>query len=78
MRVLVQGRDGARPPLERLRRALESVSGSFADGGCSGRLLAVAESAWGVVVEIVKKSAPAPRPAYLDVGNAQGVSISDI
>ncbi|MDQ2760085.1 MAG: IS5 family transposase [Actinomycetota bacterium] len=51
----VQDRDGARGILERLHAAVDSVIHIFADGGYSGQLLAVAKSAWQIVVEIVKK-----------------------
>lgn len=53
----VQDRDGARGTLKRLRSALSSVSHIFADGGYSGQLLAVAKSAWSIVIEIVRKPA---------------------
>ena len=53
----VQDRDGARGTLKRLHSALSSVSHIFADGGYSGQLLAVAKSAWSIVVEIVRKPA---------------------
>jgi len=53
----VQDRDGARGTLERLHSALSSVSHIFADGGYIGQLLAVAKSAWSIVVEIVRKPA---------------------
>jgi len=53
----VQDRDGARGILKRLHSALSSVSHIFADGGYSGQLLAVAKSAWKIVIEIVKKPA---------------------
>ena len=53
----VQDRDGARPTLKRLHAALGSVRHIFADGGYSGQLLAVAKSAWSIVVEVVRKPA---------------------
>ncbi|MGH9621281.1 MAG: IS5 family transposase [Bryobacteraceae bacterium] len=53
----IQDRDGARPTLKRLHQAVGSVRHIWADGGYSGRLLAVAKSAWQIVVEIVKKPA---------------------
>jgi transposase len=53
----VQDRDGGRRILKRLHSALASVCHIFADGGYSGRLVAVAKSAWGIVVEVVRKPA---------------------
>ncbi|MGH3262249.1 MAG: IS5 family transposase [Trebonia sp.] len=53
----VQDRDGARGIFKRLHATLDSVGHIFADGGYSGQLLAVAKSAWQIVVEIVKKPA---------------------
>jgi len=53
----VQDRDGGRQVLKRLHQALASVRHIFADGGYSGQLVAVAKSAWSIVVEIVKKQA---------------------
>jgi transposase len=51
----VQDRDGARAIFKRLHCALGSVRHIFADGGYRGQLVAVAKSAWGIVVEVVKK-----------------------
>jgi transposase len=53
----VQDRDGARPTLKRLHVSLASVGHIFADGGYSGQLIAVAKSAWSIVVEVVRKPA---------------------
>jgi transposase len=53
----VQDRDGARPTLKRLKARLPGVRHIWADGGYSGQLLAVAKSAWRIVVEIVRKPA---------------------
>jgi transposase len=51
----VQDRDGGRRILKRLHSALSSVCHVFADGGYRGRLVAIAKSAWGIVVEVVRK-----------------------
>lgn len=51
----VQDRDGGRGILKRLHSALSSVCHVFADGGYQGRLVAIAKSAWGIVVEVVRK-----------------------
>jgi transposase len=53
----VQDRDGARPPLKRLKRRLPSVAHIFADGGYRGQLVALAKSAWQITLEIVQKPA---------------------
>ena len=53
----VQDRDGGRGILKRLHSALASVRHIFADGGYQGQLIATAQSAWGIVVEVVKKPA---------------------
>ena len=53
----VQDRDGARPTLKRLRALLPTVRHIFADGGYSGQLVALAKSAWQLVIEVVKKPA---------------------
>ncbi len=53
----VQDRDGGRGVLKALHSALSSVRHVFADGGYRGQLVAVAKSAWGIVVEVVKKPA---------------------
>jgi transposase len=53
----IQDRDGGRGILKRLHSALDSVRHIFADGGYQGELLAIAKSAWGIVVEVVKKPA---------------------
>ena len=53
----VQDRDGARPTLKRLHAAFAGVRHIFADGGYSGQLIAVAKSAWRIVVEVVRKPA---------------------
>jgi len=51
----VQDRDGGRGILKALHGALGSVRHVFADGGYRGQLVAVAKSAWGIVVEVVRK-----------------------
>ena len=51
----VQDRDGGRTILKALNGALASVRHIFADGGYQGRLVAIAKSAWGIVVEVVRK-----------------------
>ncbi|MCA1677748.1 MAG: IS5 family transposase [Actinobacteria bacterium] len=51
----VQDRDGGRAILKGLHRALGSVRHVFADGGYRGQLVAVAKSAWGIAVEVVRK-----------------------
>ena len=51
----VQDRDGGRGILKVLNGALASVRHVFADGGYRGQLVAVAKSAWGIVVEVVRK-----------------------
>jgi transposase len=51
----VQDRDGGRGILACLHSALGSVRHIFADGGYQGRLVAIAKSAWGIVVEVVRK-----------------------
>ncbi|MCA1698475.1 MAG: IS5 family transposase [Actinobacteria bacterium] len=51
----VQDRDGGRGILKALAGALGSVCHVFADGGYRGQLVAIAKSAWGIVVEVVKK-----------------------
>jgi len=51
----VQDRDGGRGVLKALHSALSSVRHIFADGGYRGQLVAVAKSAWGIVVEVVRK-----------------------
>ena len=48
----VQDRDGGRGILERLHSALDSVRHIFADGGYQGQLVAIAKSAWNIVVEV--------------------------
>ena len=53
----VQDRDGARPTLKGLKVKLPSVRHIFADGGYSGQLVALAKSAWQLVIEVVKKPA---------------------
>ena len=53
----VQDRDGGRGILTALHGALGSVRHVFADGGYQGQLVAVAKSAWGIVVEVVRKPA---------------------
>lgn len=52
----VQDRDGGRGILKALNGALGSVRHVFADGGYRGQLVAVAKSAWGIVVEVVRKA----------------------
>jgi transposase len=51
----VQDRDGGRGILKALNGALGSVRHIFADGGYRGQLVAVAKSAWGIVIEVVRK-----------------------
>jgi len=51
----IQDRDGGRALLKALHGALASVRHIFADGGYRGQLVAVAKSAWGIVVEVVRK-----------------------
>lgn len=51
----VQDRDGGRGILKALNGALASVRHIFADGGYRGQLVAVAKSAWGIAVEVVRK-----------------------
>ena len=51
----IQDRDGGRGILKLLRSLLPSVRHIFADGGYRGQLVATAKSAWGIVVEVVKK-----------------------
>jgi transposase len=51
----IQDRDGGRGILKLLKGALPGVRHIFADGGYRGQLVAVAKSAWGIVVEVVKK-----------------------
>jgi len=53
----VQDRDGGRGILKLVHHAIGSVRHVFADGGYQGRLVAIAKSAWGIVVEVVKKPA---------------------
>jgi transposase len=53
----LQDRDGGRAILKSLHSALSSVRHIFADGGYRGQLVAVAKSAWGIVVEVVTKPA---------------------
>jgi len=53
----VQDRDGGRGILKLLHGTLASVSLVYADGGYQGRLVALAQSAWGIVLEIVRKPA---------------------
>ena len=51
----VQDRDGGRGILEALHGKFGSVRLVFADGGYRGGLLAIAKSAWGIVIEVVGK-----------------------
>jgi transposase len=53
----VQDRDGGRGILRLLHGTLASVSLVYADGGYQGRLVTLAQSAWGIVLEIVRKPA---------------------
>lgn len=53
----IQDRDGGRGILRLLHGGLASVSLVYADGGYQGRLVAIAKSAWGIVLEIVRKPA---------------------
>lgn len=57
----VQDRDGGRGILKALSAALGSVRHIFADGGYRGQLVALAKSAWGIVIEVVKKPPPISR-----------------
>jgi hypothetical protein len=52
-----QDRDGGRGILRLLHGTLASVSLVYADGGYQGRLGTLAKSAWGIVLEIVRKPA---------------------
>src|SRR5215210_3648045 len=51
----LQDRDGGRVILKALNGAFGSVRHVFADGGYRGQLVALAKSAWGIVVEVVPK-----------------------
>jgi len=51
----VQDRDGARPLLARLHKALPSVNHVFCDGGYAGQLIGLAKQAWAITLEHVKK-----------------------
>lgn len=51
----VQDRDGGRGILKALAGALASVRHIFADCGYRGQLVGIAKSAWGIVIEVVKK-----------------------
>ncbi|MCA1679116.1 MAG: IS5 family transposase [Actinobacteria bacterium] len=51
----IQDRDGGRAILKALHDVLASVRHIFADGGYQGQLVAVAKSAWGIVIEVVRK-----------------------
>jgi transposase len=53
----VQDRDGGRGILNALHGVLASVRLIFADGGYQGQLVATAKSAWGIVIEVVRKPA---------------------
>ncbi len=53
----VQDRDGGRGILNALHGVLASVRLIFADGGYRGQLVATAKSAWGIVIEVVRKPA---------------------
>ena len=53
----LQDRDGGRGILKRLHSAFGSVRHVFADGGYQGQLIAVAKSAWAIIVEVVKRPA---------------------
>ena len=53
----VQDRDGGSGILKLLHGTLASVGLVYADGGYQGRLVALAQSAWGIVLEIVRKPA---------------------
>jgi transposase len=53
----VQDRDGGRGILKALHGKLSSVLHIFADGGYQGQLVAVAKSAWGIVLDVVRKPA---------------------
>ncbi len=51
----VQDRDGARPALAALNGAFPALGLIWADGGYAGRLVQWAKSAWGIVVEVVRR-----------------------
>lgn len=53
----VQDRDGGSSILKLLHGSFASLSLVYADGGYQGRLVALAQSAWGIVLEIVRKPA---------------------
>lgn len=53
----IQDRDGGSGILKLLHGSLASVGLVYADGGYQGRLVALAQSAWGIVLEIVRKPA---------------------
>jgi transposase len=53
----VQDRDGGSGILKLLHGSFASLSLVYADGGYQGRLVALAKSAWGIVLEIVRKPA---------------------
>jgi transposase len=53
----IQDRDGGSGILKLLHGAMASVTLVYADGGYQGRLVALAKSAWGIVLEIVRKPA---------------------
>jgi transposase len=53
----IQDRDGGRGILRLLHGGLASVSLVYADGGYQGRLVAIAKSAWGIALQIVRKPA---------------------
>ena len=53
----IQDRDGGRGILKLLKSALPGVCHIFADGGYQGKLIGIAKSAWGIVVEVVRKPA---------------------
>ena len=53
----IQDRDGGSGILKLLHGSLASVGLVYADGGYQGRLVALAQSAWGIALEIVRKPA---------------------
>jgi len=53
----IQDRDGGSGILKLLHGSLPSLSLVYADGGYQGRLVALAKSAWGIVLDIVRKPA---------------------
>jgi transposase len=53
----IQDRDGGSGILKLLHGSLASVGLVYADGGYQGRLVALAKSAWGIALQIIRKPA---------------------